>query len=102
MLLSCVLACLALLLACGLGVGLVQAGVADPPEFTLSAGPLAISGGRGYVRTCPQPYEPCRVVQEALNKEVFYAIWLVYPIRMQTSHYGHVSIHLPMKLRPYK
>jgi hypothetical protein len=86
-----------LLLACGVGAGLVRTGVVIPQDITLVIGPVAISAAQAFDSSCAEPFVHCDLVPQNRNQRSFYAIWLVYRKGSQPNQYGHFSIHVPIR-----
>ncbi len=86
-----------LLLACGVGAGLVRTGIVIPQDFTLAMGPVAISAAQAFDSSCAEPFVHCDLVPQNRNQRSFYAIWFVYRKGSQPNQYGHFSIHVPIR-----
>jgi hypothetical protein len=89
--------CSALLLACGLGISLIQANVIAAPRVTFSVGPLAISAAQIRDQECNPIWEPCAINQVRLNEHPAYAIWLVVQTGPQADQFRHYSLHIPLR-----
>lgn len=89
--------CLALLLSCGLGVGLVHTQLVALPRGTLSVGPIAIAAAQIRDQPCRPIWEPCALHGPQAQQRMVYAIWMVIQTGAQAQDFRHYSVHIPLR-----